>query len=531
MRRNVFFSMPILGLRHLGLWGALVLVIVALPLLPSTSRGEGTDWAQVHAETIKGINYLYNLDIRRASAAFDSVSRMAPDDPRGPFFQSILHFFMYGLTRSETEFNDFFTQSDRVIEICSRLLDKNEKDATAKFYLGGIYGYRGLAYQLDNSMLRAVQAGRKGFAYLEEAVQTDSTLYDAQMGFGLFRYLVAKVPREYRWVLNLLGFSGDLEGGLNSLRLAAEKGVYTRTEAKLYLYQFLLTEHKTDEAVKYMKELLHDYPDNTLFAVLYSSFLMRSENFDEAMVWAKKAEEINSRKAVKYGEEFIYSTLGGIYYIRSDFLRARQNYDLFVQKVQNKNYISNYIAYRYAVSCELTGEHAKAAEICSQMHETGSSNREWDRYYYRRGQDLALHGLSGAESLSVKAGNALALKQYDRALELNREALQAAGSDPDQEGLALYGILQADYEREKDSSVVEIFGRLRALLIKRERWVLPHGYYRLGLSLRRLGRVAEARSAFQTALTFDDYDFQRSLEHRVEEALKALESAPSSSAG
>jgi tetratricopeptide (TPR) repeat protein len=494
------------------------------PLLVYTAQSpaQGIDWLKVHEVTARGIHQMYNLEVENAEQAFDSVSRMAPGDPRGPFFTGIMHMFLYGWSRSDDEYNQFFAHSERVIEICEQLLEQNENNATAKFYLGGIYGYRGLAYQMNNSMLNAVKDGRKGFDYLEEAVRTDTSLYDAQMGFGLFRYLVAKVPKTYRWILNVIGFSGDLEGGLNSLRLAAEKGVYTRTEAKLYLWQFLTNEHRNDEALRYMHELLREYPENSLFATLYSSWNMRSNNFDEALVWAKKAEEINRRKKVKVGEEFIYSTLGGIYFTKGEFSLARENYELFFRKLQNREYTSNFIAYRFAVSCELSGNRTRAMEVCRQMKSVSDRDRAMDTYYARRGRELLEAPLTEADILLIKAGNESALKQYGPALRLFSEAAQKAASDVDLEARALYGMQQMSYEQGDDNGVVVLSPRLFALRPNRERWLIPHGYFKLGQAYARQGRIAEARASFEAISRFDDYDFQTSLENRAEEEMKKL---------
>jgi hypothetical protein len=77
-----------------------------------------------------------------AVAAFDSVSRMAPGDPRGPFFRAMTSFYLYGLNRRPSDLERFFDESETVIDICERLIDRNERDVVAKFYLGGIMGYR-----------------------------------------------------------------------------------------------------------------------------------------------------------------------------------------------------------------------------------------------------------------------------------------------------------------------------------------------------------------------------------------------------
>jgi hypothetical protein len=152
------------------------------------------------------------MKIEEAATTFDSVRRMAPGDPRGYFFGSMVHFWLYTLTRDEKEYRTFLDKSDDVITVCENLLDANDKDAVSLFYLGGMYGYRGLAHQAHNSIFKAVTEGRKGYFSLKEAVQLKPDLYDAQMGFGLFTYLVAKVPKSLSWILSVVGFSGDAEG-------------------------------------------------------------------------------------------------------------------------------------------------------------------------------------------------------------------------------------------------------------------------------------------------------------------------------
>ena len=83
-------------------------------------RAKTVDWTRVHELTIRGIDRLYSLEIDDAIQAFDSVSRMAPGDPRGPFFQSMVQFYLYSLNRDEKELSTFLDESERVIEKCGQ---------------------------------------------------------------------------------------------------------------------------------------------------------------------------------------------------------------------------------------------------------------------------------------------------------------------------------------------------------------------------------------------------------------------------
>jgi len=179
------------------------------------AAAQSPDWPRVHALTVEGIDQLYNLEFDKSERTFEEVIRIAPDDPRGWFFKSMVHFYVFQLTRNRRE----------------TMADNDPNDLNAKFYLGGIYGYRGLAYQRDGSVLSGVWDGRKGYNLLREAATGVHRSVDAQLGFGLFSYLISRIPRSYSWVLGLLGFEGDREGGLAMIKVAADSGVYTRTEA------------------------------------------------------------------------------------------------------------------------------------------------------------------------------------------------------------------------------------------------------------------------------------------------------------
>ncbi len=491
-------------------------------------NAEPIDWARVHDLTIRGVHQLYDLEVDSAMQSFNAVSRMAPGDPRGPFFESMVHFYLYGLNRDEKELASFFDGSERVIEICDRLLDQNDQDAQTKFYLGGIYGYRGLAYQTSGSTFKAANDGRRGYLLLEEAVREKPDLYDAYMGFGLFKYLLAKVPKSMKWILSILGLEGDLDGGLRSLKLAAERGIYTRAEAKFFLSQFQFAEGRQDTAIRYLNELRKEFPENTLFLVSYAAMQQRLNNFDEAMSTAREAIELNNRKKVHYGEEFAYSTLGSIYFSLNAFSNACTNYRLYMKMTRNDERTPNRTFYRAALACEIAGDREAAVELCRRMKEPDSQNRTWDMLNYRRGQDLLNHPLTGAEILVIKGGNEASQKKYDRAIQLYNEGLQKAADNADIQVRALYGIQQAQFDADSLSSAVVTANQLLEKRPVNEAWIIPHAWFKLGQTYAKLGKTVDAWRAFEKVGDYDDYDFQERLETQVEEEMKKLTDANNS---
>jgi len=499
-----------------------VLLVVTLLAAPS-AFAQTIDWLDVHNRTTRGIDLLYNMDFDASARTFDSVCQLAPGDPRGHFFGSMVEFWRYALSRDETQYDRFVEGTEHVIEVCEGLLDNNPRDVKARFYLGGILGYRGLAHQANGSILKAVKDGKVGFGYLEEAVRMDTSLYDARMGFGLFTYLVAKVPRSFKWVTSVLGFSGDLEGGLKLMGEAAAHGVYTRSEASFFLSQFLFSEHRYDEAFTYLIPLLERYPDNALFEVLAANWYLRTNKPDEALAAALKAADVNKRKKLRYAEEAVYSTLGGIYFNKNDFAKARENYAVYLEKMPNRDRIGNWVYYRLGVAQEITGDRVKAVETYGLMRKVEDKKRAGDTYNYRRGQELMGKPLGEAEILLLKGGNSFDRKEFEIAQNLYAAALDKAGGDPDLQARILYALQLLQFEQERDGDVLETAGRIFALRPRAEFWIIPHALFKQGQAFARTGRQAEARKAFERAAEYEEFDFELSLKNRIEDELEKLD--------
>ena len=495
-----------------------IVLFITLWFAPMAGQAGGIDWAAVHNLTVRGLDHLYNLEVDQAIATFDTVCRMAPGDPRGHFFRSMSHFLIFTVNRDQKEFEVFLTQSDTVISICEGILDNDENNATAHFYLGGILGYRGLGYQTNGSILKAVNDGRKGVSHLEEAIRQDPKLYDAYMGFGLFRYLVAKIPKSLRWILNIIGFEGDLEGGLNALKIAAEKGVYSRAEASFFLAQFLFSEKRYDEAFAYLNPLVEKYPRNTLFLVSYASWQSRLNKYDEALRAATKALELNQQNNIRYGEQFVYSTIGNIHFVRNEFADAARYLSAYVQTDRVTR--QNWIYYRLGIAREMSGDRQGAIEAYRNLTASETNDHPNDAYLFRLAKDRITKPMTEPDALLIKAANESSQRKGDSARQLYEEALRKSTGDDDLQARALYGIQQLLLDSKDYTEVVAISGRLLALKPQAERWIIPHAYFRLGQAYARLGNTEEARKAFRMIDTFDDYDFQSRLEENVEEEIK-----------
>lgn len=499
---------------------------VALSLfLAGSLQAQSIDWTRVHNLTTLGIDQLYSLQVDSAERTFDEVIRIAPNDPRGWFFKSMVHFYIYQLSKDETAYNRFFELSETVIDRAESIADQNPNDLNAKFYLGGIYGYRGMAYQRHGSDLSAIWDGRKGYGLLKEAATGPNLSVDAQLGFGLFSYLIAKIPRSLSWVLSIIGFSGDLEGGLAMMKGAADRGIYTRTEASFFYAQFCFFEDRYDEAEKYIRIVMDRYPTNSLFLTTYAAWQLRRDQIDSAVAFGERAIAMNEKAQVKIGDEFAHSTLASAYFIRGNYDQASEHWEQYIDRSENKDNVGNYVYFRLGICYELTGDRPKAVATWNRMKRTTDADEPWESVYWRRAQLFLSAPLSPIDISLFVASNEVQRGRRDKAIALYRAAAHLSGSDDERKAQALYGVAQTAWQCDDDHTVLAVVPEIVRLDPKRERWVIPHALLVLGRSQARLNRPDEARRTFARALQYEDYDWEMNVKGRIEREIEKIEKA------
>jgi tetratricopeptide (TPR) repeat protein len=307
--------------------------IAALLLcLATLSVQAATDWKLVHERTVQAMDHLYNLEFRDAERLCNEVIKMAPGDPRGHFFKAMTYYYRMsfrGGATNDSAFWAFAWHADRVRTVCERLLEKNEHDGKAMFYLGGAVGYKGLAYVNRGESHKAIWDGKKGYDLLEQAVEEDPTNYDAKMGLGLFRHLISKAPDALKPVISLAGLTGDRYGGLKMIEEAAAKGTYARQEARRWLGELYLDEDLPQRAVIHLAALKDAYKKNWYFWYRYAdvtAFQVRKINEAEA-AYRYLATIETSKEDLETAHFIGYVRLGTLDEARERYTEAIKHYE------------------------------------------------------------------------------------------------------------------------------------------------------------------------------------------------------------
>ena len=143
------------------------------------------DFGKVHSLVAEGIDKIYDMDFPAALSKFQEAKSIAPNDLRGHFFEQTPIYWKALATRNQQDYETFMNLSDKLIEKCENIIDKNENDLDARLYLGWTYTLRAFAIGLmGGNYLKGASEIKDGASNLEFVLEKNPTYYDACLGLG-----------------------------------------------------------------------------------------------------------------------------------------------------------------------------------------------------------------------------------------------------------------------------------------------------------------------------------------------------------
>jgi tetratricopeptide (TPR) repeat protein len=122
-------------------------------------------------------------------------------------------------------------------------------------------------YSLRGEYRATAREGVRAREHLLRALELDPSLYDADLGLGLYNYYVdtlSTVARVLRFFMGIPG--GSKAEGIQQLRQAMEHGEITSADARFYLAINLHNyDQKYEEALQVITPLVEQYPENPIF--------------------------------------------------------------------------------------------------------------------------------------------------------------------------------------------------------------------------------------------------------------------------
>jgi tetratricopeptide (TPR) repeat protein len=475
------------------------------------------DFGKVHELIVQGIDAEYNMDFPAALGKFQEAKNIAPNDLRGHFFEQTIYYWQALLTRNKGDYETFMNLSDKLVEKCENVLDKNENDLDARLYLGWTYTIRAFAVGLmGENYLKAASEIKDGSDNLKFVLEKNPSYNDAALGLGVFNYLTTFIPRKLQWLTSILGFSGNRDEGKRLLTQASEKGTYTNSEAKFYLTLLLWREENYPEAEQNAGWLKTKYPQSPAVWMLWGGLLSQQDKMTEAVDAYEKSLEYNKGKNSEIIFRTAYGALSTAYFRMNVFDKSADYGKRFISYLTKDENMNNRL-HSIGVSLELMGNRNEALEYYRKARTDFKEDNQWERYWLRKLKEREASPLTKIDSLLILADNYRAVGKLNESLQIYNTLITGISSYTDDEKVQVnHGLGQLYFKQKDYNKAIEQFKLNLSLNPQNEKWLIPEAYYQIGRCYLRSGNKSEAEKWFDKAMDIDyEYDFKDSMEGKI----------------
>ena len=225
---------------------------------PTTNNQQPTTKELILRGIDSGIRENYEL----AESIFKRIISAEPENPEGYFFLGACYQTQMIDLESDFREKEFYHNMGKSIELSKKRIEKNENDIWAHFYFGNSYGSIAVYDAKHKRWWSGLKKGLKAKSAFKKVIELDSTFYDAYLGLGSYHYWVSVVTKALRW---LPFFRDEREKGVDEVKLAAAKSLYSKESAQYSLIYIYLEEKEYDKAINLAKAMNLEFPESKLF--------------------------------------------------------------------------------------------------------------------------------------------------------------------------------------------------------------------------------------------------------------------------
>ncbi|GAB3951590.1 hypothetical protein GCM10028805_32030 [Spirosoma harenae] len=319
---------------------------------------------------IKTLDHIYNLEFTESDALIRQLQARYPQHPIAPILRATQLDIQYlPLAENKAATAQFMQIVNQSMTLTKRMLDKNEEDPEAIFFMLTGHSYLAALYHNEGESLKAVGESKKAYSYLRDGAKLMDKIADFYFTTGLYNYYVERYPIDHPIVKPFMFFfaDGDIALGLKQMDIATRKALFMRPVANYYLSHILL-KHETNpaKAVGYMKYLVDRYPNNALFAMSYVESLLLAGRYSEARPYVQRLKTMPHKLV-----PLAFYTFSGMITEQADKddKEAAEHYQLALKQPFDKGYTKEYQAFAYAGLARISAR---------------SNNRAQAKLYYKK---------------------------------------------------------------------------------------------------------------------------------------------------
>lgn len=362
--------------------------------------------------------------------------------------------------------------------------------------------------------LNAIWNINQSYKAVKENAETFPAFSPNNKTLGIFNVILGAVPQKYQWVLNLFSMNGKTETGLTQLTSISKNDNFFSLESTILLNlikAYLL--ESAAIAIDDLQELSARNPDNKLIKYLLGMTLLKNNQAENALQVLKNT---NSLKEGYIPIAFTAYLQGEIMLQKGLYNEASSQYASFLLHYKGQNFVKD-AYYKLFISNYLLGNNKWASYYIDKAKNIGTTIAEADKYAAKR---IASGDYPNKEILKIRLATDGGF--YERA-----DSLINVHNDKDfptykDQVEFIYRKARLFDKQGIEDRAMKFYLNTIDKSGKNEWYFAPNAALHLGYIYAQTKQRTKAVFYFEKALSYKNYEYKNSIDHKAEAALQKL---------
>lgn len=332
---------------------------------------------------------------------------------------------------------------------------------------------------------------------------------------GVFNIIFGAVPQKYQWLLNFFSMKGSTEDGVESLEYLAETEELLALESNilLLLTNAYLMDNAT-AAIQKLTSLSNGRKENKLLKYLLGITLIKNSQAEKALQVIQEADNLHTSYLPIVYTEYLK---GEIMLQMGKYQQASVHYAAFILNYKGENFIKD-TYYKLFLANYLNGNDNEAQSFREKAKDAGVTITEADKYAEKQ-----ISGESNPNKDILKIRLATDGGFYKRADSLIQRFTVADFTNQKDQVEFIYRKARL-YDKCKLTEKAITQYKLTLEKAGNHNWYFaPNAALQLGYLYAAKGAKEKAISYFERALSYKNYEYKNSIDHKAKAALQSLD--------
>jgi tetratricopeptide (TPR) repeat protein len=469
----------------------------------------------------EGRAHLHALRLDAADSAFVRLDALEAESPAGAYHRATAALWRAMLEEREPFLRRHDEAADALEARAQALPEGGPEGVWRSFFEGEAALQRAILAGRQERYLPAATSFRRACGRYRDALRADPAFEEAYLGAGICHVAAGQIPRKYRWIARLLGFTGTVAEGTAELDRAAEHAAFVGETAAVARAILRAIYEDDDEAAiaADAAALRAGHPDSPMAAYVAGFLLLRArraEAAEAALATATAMQAAAGATAVPP-----VAALHGFALFRLErYDEAAARLEHFLATFRGKSFVAQ-ARLTLGLAHEMRGDRAAAEAAYRRVR----AERDYDNDLAaaREARRRLQHPMDDRDRALVRGQNLFDAGRYRDAVAAVQPLFGDAAASEGQRAEAAYRSGRA-FQAQQAWAEAARHSRIAADSPgdADARWG-PWSRFHLGEVLAAQGDREGARRAFRAVLADEhEFDFHQALEQRARAALERL---------